>query len=442
MAQTFTVTHRSFMAIAVPMALAYISTPLLGLVDTAVIGQLDDPSLIGGLVLGSVIFDIVFMSFNFLRSGTTGLTAQAFGAGNKSELELVLIRSLILAIVAASLIVLLQYPVLSVGLNLLGGSDQVQSAAASYFSIRVLFSPLTLSNFAVLGWFLGLGMAKTGLLLQTLLNGTNIVLSALFVLHFEWGIQGVAYATALSELITLLVSLYFLYQRLGGIPRHPFASIFKRDDFLALLALNRDIMIRSFTLLGAFAFFTARSADQGDIVLAANAILEKFFLIAGYFLDGTATAAEQLVGRAIGARYRPAFKRSVNLSLLWGSLIALFLTVIFFLFGTHIVAVMSTHEEVRSAASQYLWWAALTPIAGTLAFQMDGIFIGATWSRDMRNMMLVSLALFLGLYYVFFPIMGNDGLWFALLVFLMLRGLTLTYRLRLRERQFFTAQHA
>lgn len=442
MSQSFAVTNRLFLSISIPMTLAYISTPLLGLVDTAVIGQIDNAALLGGLAVGSVIFDIVFVTFNFLRSGTTGLAAQAFGAGNSTEIKAVLFRAVLLGLACGIVLFAIHPPILAVGLNLLGGSEEVQAAASAYFTVRILAAPLSLANYAILGWFLGLGKAKTGLFIQTFLNGVNIVLSVWFVLGLDWGITGVAAATGISELLTLLLGLALAYRHMTGDAYPTWRQVLDKDKLIAMMTLNRDIMIRSFTLLFAFAFFTARSADQGDTILAANAVLEKFLLIAGYFLDGNAVAAEQIAGRAVGARYRPAFRRAVRLSLLWGFGLGGFGTLVFLGTGTYIVDFMTVNDQVRQVARDYMLWASLGPVVGTLAYQMDGVFIGATWSKDMRNMMLISLAVFLVSYYALFPHLGNHGLWLAMLIFLSARGLSLLYMCRLREEQQFCPKPA
>lgn len=442
MSQSFAVTNRLFLSISIPMTLAYISTPLLGLVDTAVIGQIDNAALLGGLAVGSVIFDIVFVTFNFLRSGTTGLAAQAYGAGNSTEIKAVLFRAVLLGLACGIVLFAIHPPILSVGLNLLGGSEEVQAAASAYFTVRILAAPLSLANYAILGWFLGLGKAKTGLFIQTFLNGVNIVLSVWFVLGLDWGITGVAAATGISELLTLLLGAALAYRHMTGDAYPTWRQVLDKDKLIAMMTLNRDIMIRSFTLLFAFAFFTARSADQGDTILAANAVLEKFLLIAGYFLDGNAVAAEQIAGRAVGARYRPAFRRAVRLSLLWGFGLGGFGTLVFLGTGTYIVDFMTVNDQVRQVARDYMLWASLGPVVGTLAYQMDGVFIGATWSKDMRNMMLISLAVFLASYYALFPQLGNHGLWLAMLIFLSARGLSLLYMCRLREEQQFCPKPA
>jgi len=433
----FTVTHRSVLAIAVPMTLAYLSTPLLGVTDMTVIGRMGDAALLGGIAIGGIIFDLVFTTFNFLRSGTTGLTAQALGARNTEEIRATLLRALILAALGGGLVVLLQAPLLELGLWFLGGSAEVQSATSRYFDVRIYSAPFLLANYAILGWFIGLGRAGLGLALQLFLNGLNIALSLWFVLGLGWSVEGVAFATVLSEISAALLGLVLVFAvtRQGRWPKP--AVIFDRRLLMRMMAVNRDIMIRSFVLLYAFAFFMARSADQGDTVLAANALLEKFIMVAAFFLDGLATAAEQLAGRAVGARHRPAFDKTLKLTALWSFALAGMLAALFWALGPLLINFMTTAPEVRQVAGAYLVWAVLTPLFGVLAFQMDGVFIGATWSATMRNMMLLSLALYLAAYYALFPLMGNHGLWLAFLLFFGIRGLSLLAACRKRAAETF-----
>jgi len=433
----FSVTHRSVLAIAVPMTLAYLSTPLLGVVDMAVIGRLGDAALLGGIALGGIIFDLVFTTFNFLRSGTTGLTAQAVGGRNDEEVKATLLRALVIAFAGGLAVIALNAPLLKVGLWFLGGSEDVQAATGRYFDIRMFSAPFLLANYAILGWFIGLGRAGTGLLLQLVLNGLNIVLSVFFVIGLDWSVEGVALATVLSEITATLLGgvLVLASAKKGSWPE--MSVILDRRLLLRMMAVNRDIMIRSFTLLYAFAFFMARSADQGDTVLAANALLEKFIMVGAFFLDGLATAAEQLAGRAVGARYRPAFDRTLKLTALWSFALAGLLALLFWVLGPTLINFMTTAPEVRLSAQTYLVWAVMTPLFGVLAFQMDGVFIGATWSATMRNMMLLSLALYLAAYYSLFPLLGNHGLWLAFLLFFGIRGVTLLAACRKRAAETF-----
>lgn len=431
------VSHRRVLAIAVPMTLAYISTPLLGIVDTAVIGQLGDAALIGGIAVGSVIFSVIFTTFNFLRSGTTGLTAQAFGAGDTAEQAAIAWRALIVALACGLAVVALRAPLLDIALVLMAPSGEVVTATRTYFGIRILAAPVTLANYAILGWFLGLGRARTGLLLQTVLNGANMALNAWFVLGLGWGVAGVAWGTVIGEAVTAALGLGLMLGAFGPWRRPDPARLADRASFARLFALNRDIMIRSFALFFAFAFFTAQGAREGDTALAANAVLLNFFFVCSYVLDGFATAAEQIAGAALGARSRAAFVAAVRLTLVWSLALAGLLALVLVAAGGAFIDVMTTSPEVRAAARAYLPWAAATPLFGALAFQMDGIFIGATWSADMRNMMLVSLIAYVAVWAVATPLIGNHGLWLALIAFLAVRGATLAWRCRARAARAF-----
>ncbi|NND49809.1 MAG: MATE family efflux transporter [Rhizobiales bacterium] len=410
------------------MTLAYLSTPLLGFVDTTVIGRLGSAQLLGGIAIGAILFDFLFTVFNFLRMGTTGLTAQAIGAGERSEASAILWRTMIVAIAAGVAIIVFREPILAGGLAFMGGSAEVNRATTVYFDIRVLSAPLALANYAILGWFLGFGRAGIGLILQTLLNGTNIVLSVWFVLGLGWSIEGVAWATVIGELVGLLAGLGLIAIFYGRNAFAPVDRILNRDKFVRLFSLNRDIMIRSTALLFVFAFFTSEGARQGDLILAANAVLLNFFLVAGYFLDGFAVAAEQLVGTAIGARSRAMAQRAISLTVLWGVALGAFAAAFLFAAGPMIIDFVTTAPLVREAARAYLPWAAATPLIGALAFEFDGVYIGATWSVEMRNWMLASVAVAAIVWWIALPLMANHGLWLALLMFLGARGVTLALR--------------
>ncbi len=433
----FQITHRLVFALAAPMTLAYITTPVLGLVDTAVAGRLGDPALIGGLAIGAVIIDLVFATFNFQRAGTTGLTAQAVGAGNEKEKQAILFRALIIA-GAIGLVAMALGPILlKLALFFMAPGPEIAAATRTYFLVRMFSAPFTLANYAILGWLIGLGRSGLGLALQTLLNGLNIVLSVWMGLHLGWGLAGVALATVVAETLTVLVALPLCLRMMDRSVRPSWRRLSDWQALRRLVALNRDIMIRSFVLIFAFAFFTAQGSRFGEVTLAANAVLMHFFLTGGYFLDGLATAAEQLVGRAIGANYREGFLRALKLTLFWNFVLALGLTIFFLAIGPWLVDLITTLPGVRGEANRYLWMAALTALTGVLAFQMDGVFIGATWSRDMSMMMLLSFALYLGAWAVLSPWLGNTGLWLALHVFLLSRGISLFLLVPRRVRRTF-----
>lgn len=434
----FEVTHKMVVGLALPMTLAYLTTPLLGIVDTAVVGRLGEAALIGGLAVGAILIDVIFTTFNFLRAGTTALTAQAVGAEDEKEKQAALFRALLIAFGGGGLVILLMPLLLATGLYLMAPGEAVAEATKAYFYIRMAGAPLALANYALLGWLIGLGRSGLGLMLQFVLNGTNIGLSILLGLHLGYGLAGVALATIISEAVALLVGAALCWHLLDPVQRPSRRRILDRAALIRFANLNADIMLRSFTLLFTFAFFTAQGARFGETTLAANAILMNFFLISGYFLDGLATAAEQIVGRAVGARYRPGFWRGVKLTMFWNALMALCLTACFWFAGRWLIDLITTLEPVREEAYRYLVFAALTALTGVLAFQMDGVFIGATWSREMSAMMILSALMFLLAWWLLKPF-GNSGLWIALHVFLLGRGLSLSLRLSAKARQTFPA---
>ena len=416
---------RAVIAVAGPMTLGYLTTPLVGLVATAVVGRLSDAAALGGVAFGSIICDLVFATFNFLRSGTTGLTAQAVGRGDGVGVRAILARALVFAGVGGLAVALFAGAIVTLCLTFLGGSDAVREAATGYALVRLVAAPLTLANSAVFGWFLGRARAATGLGLQTLLNLVAIALSIWFVSIEGGGVRGVAIAAVIAEGVTLAVgiALVTLDGRGARWPRP--SEILSLAAFAEMGAVNRDIMIRSFVLLGAFAFFSRQSAAQGDVILAANAVLEKFFLLCGYFLDGLAAAAEVFVGRAVGAGDGAAFRRAVRLTTRWAVGLAVVASVVTLGLGAPLIAFIATEPQVAVAAVRHLPWAAATPLVAVIAFQMDGVFIGATWSRDMAVTMVLSAVVFVGAWAVLFPVFGNDGLWAAFLIFLSARGVTL-----------------
>jgi multidrug resistance protein, MATE family len=425
------------MAITVPMAFASLSTPLLGIVDIAVVGQFGDAALIGGLAIGTTVFGFVFASFNFVRTGTSGLVAQAFGQDDIGEQQAVFWRAVVIALALGTLLITASSLIEQAGLLFMQPSLDVAEAMSTYLSIRLLSSPMALVNFAVLGALLGQGRALLGLSLQLLLNGLNMAMSIWLGLALDWGIVGVAWATVIAESIAAAAGMIVVTASFRRTPLPTIRSILDRAALGRLFSINRDIMIRSFLLLTAFAFFTRTGAQLGPIALAANAILFKFFLVASYFSDGFTTAAEHICGRAIGAKHPPAFHRGVRLTLVWSMVLAVAMALVFFFIGAHLIAIMTNAPDVRAEASAYLPWAALTAVSGFLAFQLDGVYIGATWSRDMRNTMALALISYLVILFAVLPALGNHGLWLAFNSFLLTRGLIMLAVLPHRARKTF-----
>jgi multidrug resistance protein, MATE family len=401
--------------------IANLTTPLIGIVSTIAIGRLGDATLLGGVAIASVIFDCLFWLFAFLRMSTVAFTAQAMGAGETEELRAWLVRGLVVAALVGAALVVLQIPLAAILLKVMGGSEGVTRAAKIYFTIRIWSAPLVLANHVVLGWLIGQARAKLALGVQITINLINVAATVVLVLMLDAGIAGAAIAAVVAEAAGLVLGLPIARYLTNGQPAIPRTALFDRVKLIRMLAVNRDIMIRTAALISVWLFFTAQGARSSDVTLAANAILNNFLLISAFFLDGLANAAQQLCGRAYGAGDRAGFASAVRLVILWGLGFALAVAVVFALFGPTLIDVMTASEDVRHSAREYLWFVALSPLLAVFAFGYDGVYIGATWAREMRNLMMLSLAIFLAAWLALRGF-GNAGLWGALLVHYAARG--------------------
>jgi multidrug resistance protein, MATE family len=421
--------YRDVFAIAAPIMLSNASTPLIGFVDAAVVGQLGSAALIGGVAMASVMFNAIYWGFGFLRMGTTGFTAQAVGARDEAEVSATVARALILALGCGALVVVLQAPLLRLFFWFLGGSTEVQAAARTYFDWRIWAAPAGLVNFALLGWFIGMGRAGLAFWLQFGLNVANIVFALLFALWLGHGVAGVGAAALLSEwgaaLVGLAVAWRELKRRNGRITR---SGLLDAGKLKAMFAANRDILIRTLCVLGAAQVFMKMSAAQGDVALAANALLLNILYIIYYLLDGYANAAETLVGQAIGAQDRARLDNTVRISMIAGGITALLVCVLLLGGGGRLIAFMTPNPDVQTLAMVFMPWAVITPLVAVWCFVYDGIFIGATRTADMRNMMLASFAVYLAALALFVPWLGNHGVWAAHNVFFFIRALTLRWK--------------
>jgi multidrug resistance protein, MATE family len=402
-----------------------VSTPLIGVVDTAVVGQIPDAAYIGAAAIGGLIFTFVFWGFGFLRMGTTGLTAQAHGAGDVREVATVLGRSLLIALVAGIALIVLQWPIREAAFAAVHAGVRVEGLARGYFDIRIWAAPATLANYALLGWFIGLGRTDIGLILQLVLNLTNMALDILFVFGFGWDVRGVALGTSIAEVCACAVGIAVAVRYMRGMGAHWSARrILMPAQLKRTFAVNGDIMIRTLALITAFLWFASQGARQGDVVLAANSILLQFISVAAFFLDGFAFATESLVGRAIGAAHRAGLALAVKMTTRWAAGVAVLVAAALWAGGPWLIDRLTVDAGARAAAQAYLPWAAGAPLLGVWAFQLDGIFIGATQTADMRNAMLVSLGVFLAAWWLLRPF-GNHGLWAAFYVHYLARTATL-----------------
>lgn len=418
--------HRRVLALAFPIVLANLTQPILGAVDTAVAGHLDGASYLGGVALGGLFFNFVFWGFGFLRMGTTGLVAQAHGAGDHAELRNTVIRALLMAAAIGAAVLALQLPLIDYALRALGGSDAVQRHARLYCHARIWAAPLALGNYVVLGWLLGTQRVRLALLSQVFINGVNIAAVLLFVYGFGWGVAGIGAATATADALGFVLGAALLWHgRPRGLAALNRAALFDTTALKRLIVLNRDIFVRTLCLLSSFGWFAHLGARQGDATLAANALLLNFQTFMAYGLDGFAHAAEALVGAAIGARDRHAFTQAVKVTALWSGFGALAFALVYWGAGAWIVERLTDQAAVRAAAETYLPWAALSPVISVWGFLLDGVFIGATRTRELMLSMIVSLAVFVAVSSALLALHGNHGLWAAMMIFMAARGVTL-----------------
>src|SRR5215813_3818733 len=401
--------------------IANLTTPLIGIVSTTAIGRLGDATLLGGVAMASVIFDCLFWLFAFLRMSTVAFTAQSLGAGETKELHAILMRGLIVAGIVGVAMIALQAPLAAVLFGAMGGSEGVTRAAKTYFYIRIWSAPLALANFVVLGWLIGQARATLALSVQIAINIINVAATILLVLVADLGIAGAAIAAVVAEATGLAIGGVIAQRLTSGHPPLARAHLFERDKLMRMIAVNRDIMIRTASLIVVWLFFAAQGARSGDVILAANAVLNNFLLVSAFFLDGLANAAEQLCGRAYGARSREQFSGAVRLVVFWGFGFALAVAAVFALFGPALIDMMTASPEVRRLARDFLIFVIVSPLLSVFAFAFDGVYIGATWARDMRNLMVASLLIFFGAWFGLRSF-GNAGLWGAFLVHYAARG--------------------
>lgn len=417
--------NKEILRLSVPNIVSNITVPLLGMVDLAMMGHLDDPVYIGAIALGGIIFNIIYHSFAFLRMGSSGFTAQAFGAKNDRDVSLVLIRSLLVAAGLAVLLLLLQYPIQWLAFRLLDGSEEVKTLARQYFYIRIFAAPATLALYAFYGWFLGLQNARIPMILAITVNAVNICLNFVFIYGFGMKSDGVALASVLAQYTGLLLATIFLFTRYKKyVVRFSSAVILQLDEIKRFFKVNSDIFIRTLLLILVFAFFLSRSADMGNDILAVNSLLFQFLYIFSYFADGFAFAGEALAGKAKGAGDPSRLKLTVKYLFRWnwGTSVVYAL---FFLTAFHLLLRLMTDNELLIAmADEYKYWIVALPLASGAAFIWDGIYIGVTASKAMRNTMIIaSLLVFLPVYYLTVEHLGNHALWLALNLFMLSRGL-------------------
>jgi MATE family multidrug resistance protein len=419
--------NRRILRLAVPNIISNITVPLLGMVDLALMGHLDNKVYIGAVALGSMVFNFIYWGFGFLRMSTSGFVAQAFGRRDFREVMLNLARPLALALLAAATLVILKRPIAALAFWLIDSSPDVETLARQYFHIRIYAAPATIGLYAFTGWFIGMQNTRLPMVIAITVNLLNIGFSVFFVRTMDMASGGVALGTVIAQYLGLLMAAVFLKKYYGRFFRFfDRGGVMERSALWRFFHVNRDILVRTLCLIVAISFFTARSASLGDTTLAVNSLLLQFFMFFSYLIDGYAHAAEALTGRFIGAGNRRSLRQSIRLLFLWGGGIALAFTLAYLLGGTLVVKLLTSNAEVIEAARPYLIWTVLVPLVSFSAFLWDGIYIGATASVAMRNAMLIAtLGFYFPAYYLMAPHLGNHALWGALLLFLGMRGLTL-----------------
>ncbi|HHV85331.1 MAG TPA: MATE family efflux transporter [Petrimonas sp.] len=413
--------------LAVPNIITNITVPLLGMIDIAIAGHLGSAVYIGAIALGANIFNMIYWNFGFIRMSSSGFTAQAYGARNFTEAMNVLIRSLMAGVGIGLLIVLLQYPIGKFALSLIKSGAESKIQVETYFRICIWSAPAVLGTYAFKGFFIGMQNAKTPMVIAILNNLLNIVLSLLFVFGFGMQVAGIALGTMLSQVITFIVCMLMWLKFYGRLRKYRIkSSVFDAVAIRSFFRVNGDVFVRTFLLTLVTTFFTFVSSGMGDMILAANALLMQFFMLFSYFMDGFAYAGEALTGRYVGSNNRVLLVRMLKRLFFWGFVVSAVSVVIYLFFPNQILQILTNDKAVIDTTKSFLFWTVLIPVTGFAAFLWDGVFIGATASREMRNAMIFSTIVFFACYYIAVPLIGNNGLWLAFILYLSVRGITQT----------------
>ena len=432
--------HHKIWKMAWPPMLSNITTPLLGLVDTAVVGHLGTAIHLAAVAIGASIFSFLFWAFGFLRMGSTGLTAQALGQGNQRRVRELLLQSVLLGVLIGLLLILFRAPIIDLAIELMAPSAEVEPWARLYCEARIFSAPAVLAGYALMGWFFGVQYSKGPLWMLLIINLANMVLDYVAVYGLGMASDGVAWATVFAHYLGVMVAGVLAWHKLRGFSGHlPMAALLKWREYIALIQVNRYLFVRTILLLLVMLFFTAQGARQGDAILAANAVLLTFLMIISNALDGFAFSVEALCGEAYGRKDKSSFRQVIRLSTYWALLAAVILVVIFWLFGEQIIHLLTNVQSVRDEAKHYLPWLIAFPLLGIWSYMLDGVFIGTTSVKAMQNTMIVCV---LG---VFFPVwfisqgMGNHGLWLSQALLFIARGITLywCYQKNMRNNLWF-----
>jgi len=422
------ITHKRVLRIAVPIVLSNATVPILGAVDVGVVGQMGQAAPIGAVGLGAIILSTVYWIFGFLRMGTVGLVGQAEGAGDKAEVSAWLTRALVVALAGGLFLVVMQPVIFWTAMQLARASEEVETLARQYLSIRIWTAPAAIAVYALTGWLVAMERTAGVFWVQLVMNGVNILLDLLFVLVFDWGVPGVAVATVIAEITGAALGLWFCRGAFRSKDWRDWPRIFDRAKLIRMALLNTDILLRSAMLMIIFSSFVFLGARFGDVTLAANEVLIQLMYITAYAMDGFAFAAETLIARAVGRRDVSRLRRSVWITSFWGAVVCCVSSALFMVSGAWIIDLMAKNQDVQETARVFLPYMIAAPLIGCAAWMLDGIFIGATRSRDMRNMMALSFVAYWVSILLLLPLLGNHGLWIALLISFVARGATLGMR--------------
>lgn len=420
--------NKKILRLAIPNIISNISVPLLSMVDLAIAGHMGSISFIGAVAVAGVIFNFIYWNFGFLRMGTTGFTAQAYGARDFKESVEILIRSSVIAFSIAAILIIFQKPIVEFALLFIDASDATREPIKQYFYIRIWAAPCALMLYAFKGWFIGMQNSKIPMFLAIMINVLNIGFSLIFVYVLKMDFKGIAMGTVVAEYIGLILAILFWIYYYGKLKKYiVWKEIFVKSKLLQFFKVNGNIFLRTFCLVIVFTSFTTFSTKSGDTILAVNTLLLQLFTLFSYIMDGFAYAAESLTGKFIGAKNNNGLKQSIKYIFRWGwGLTALF-TVLYFFWGDQLLALLTNSKEVLTAAKQFYVWVLLVPICGFGAFLWDGIYIGATASRAMRDAIFIATFGYFAIYYLLEPFYANNALWIALLLFLLVRGLGMKY---------------
>lgn len=428
------ITHRRILKIALPVVLSNATVPILGAVDVGVVGQLGEAVPIGAVAMGAIILSTIYWIFGFLRMGTAGLVGQAAGAGDDAEVSAFLTRALLIAGAGGLALILLQPLIFAGAFWLSPASPEVESLAREYLFIRIWTAPAAIAVYALTGWLVAMERTTGVFWVQLIMNGANILLDLWFVLGLGWGVQGVAIATVIAELMGAGVGIYLCRDAFQNVEWRNWLRVFDRAKLIRMGLLNVDILIRSALLMAIFTSFVFVGARFGDVTLAANEVLIQFTYITAYAMDGFAFAAEALIARAIGQKNPKRLRKSALMCSFWGMVTCVSMSIFFAFGGTWLISVMAKSPDVQTTAADYLPWMIAAPILGCASWMLDGIFIGATQGRDMRNMMILSAIIYVIAVITLIPTYGNHGLWAALVISFVARGITLGARYPALER--------